>query len=136
MVPSQLSIPVQGRSEWEVFYAYPTISAPALFEALARVSEEQAESPPSAAQAYDVLLELSRAAQVWPTRKAARLQLLARHMTTLGDLHHARLRAWWEGVAALLPHMSPASRISHSPVRAQYFRPRHWACWCEQQGGA
>ena len=57
-------MPVQGRSEWEVFYAYPTISAPAFFEALARVSEEQADAPASAAQAYDTLLELSRVAQV------------------------------------------------------------------------
>ncbi len=64
MVPLQLAMPVQGRSEWEVFYAYPTISAPAFFQALARVSEEQADAPASAAQAYDTLLELSRAAQV------------------------------------------------------------------------
>ena len=63
-MPLQLATPVQGRSEWEVFYAYPTISAPAFFEALARVSEEQADAPASAAQAYETLLELSRAAQV------------------------------------------------------------------------
>lgn len=88
MRPPQLSTPVQGRSEWEVFYAYPTISAPALFEALARVSEEQADSPPSAAQAYDILLELSRAAQVWPTRKAALLQVLALYKTPKAVLHH------------------------------------------------
>ena len=43
--PLQLAAPVRGRSEWEVFYAYPTISAPAFFEALARVSEEQADAP-------------------------------------------------------------------------------------------
>lgn len=63
-LPAQLSTPIQGRSEWEVFYAYPTISAPAFFEALAGVSEEQARAPASAAEAYDALLELSRATQV------------------------------------------------------------------------
>lgn len=64
--PAQLSVPVQGRSEWEVFYAYPSISAPAFFEALAGVCEEQSCAPPSAsaADAYEALLELSRAAQV------------------------------------------------------------------------
>jgi len=63
-LPAQLSAPIQGRSEWEVFYAYPTISVPAFFEALAGVSEEQARAPASAAEAYDALLELSRAAEV------------------------------------------------------------------------
>ena len=63
---AQLSAPVQGRSEWEVFYAYPSISAPAFFKALAGVCEEQSHAPPSAsaADAYEALLELSRAAQV------------------------------------------------------------------------
>ena len=55
---------MQGRSEWEVFYAYPSISAPAFFEALAGASEAAARAPPSAAEAYDALLELSRSAQV------------------------------------------------------------------------
>lgn len=64
MCLAQLSTPVQGRSEWEVFYAYPSISAPALFEALAAVSEDTARAPASAAEAHDALLELSRAAQV------------------------------------------------------------------------
>ena len=62
--PTQVATPLQGRSEWEIFYAYPSISAPAFFEALAGASEEAARAPPSAAEAYDALLELSRSAQV------------------------------------------------------------------------
>ena len=63
----QVRAPVNDRSDWELFYAYPSLSAPVFFAA---ATEEVAALPGarqdagSAAGAYEDLHELAKALQV------------------------------------------------------------------------
>lgn len=56
---------MHDRSEWEVFYAYPSLSAPALFEAAAQAAARLPEGRQGgAAEAFQDLSELARTLQV------------------------------------------------------------------------
>ena len=65
MCTIQVAAPVEDRSSWEVFYSYPSISAPAFFAAAAAaVQQRRPESGASAADAFEDLHELAKAVQV------------------------------------------------------------------------
>jgi hypothetical protein len=64
-MPAQVAAPVADRSEWEVFYSYPSLSAPALFEAAARAAAGlPGAGQGGAAEALEDLQELAGALQV------------------------------------------------------------------------
>jgi hypothetical protein len=60
----QVAAPVEDRSNWEVFYSYPSISAPAFFDAAAAAVQQQPDSSGSAADAFEDLHEVVKAVQV------------------------------------------------------------------------
>ena len=55
---------MEDRSSWEVFYSYPSISAPAFFSAAAAAVQQQPDSGGSAADAFEDLHEIAKAVQV------------------------------------------------------------------------
>ncbi|BDA43944.1 Nuclear pore complex protein NUP133 [Coccomyxa sp. Obi] len=59
----QVAAPVEDRSSWEVFYSYPSISAPAFFDAAAAAVQQRPDSDTSAADAFEDLHELAKAVQ-------------------------------------------------------------------------
>lgn len=59
----QVVAPVDDRSHWEVFYSYPSFSAPAFFGAAAAAAE-QLPAGASAADAFEDVHELAKAVQV------------------------------------------------------------------------
>lgn len=60
----QVAAPVEDRSSWEVFYSYPSISAPAFFAAAAAAVQQRPDSGAIAADAFEDLHELAKAVQV------------------------------------------------------------------------
>ena len=57
---------IQGRSEWEVFYACPSLTAVAFFEAVASFAPVQATTPLTPLAQLDDVAEAARATQVQP----------------------------------------------------------------------
>lgn len=55
---------MEDPSNWEVFYSYPSISAPAFFDAAAAAVQQQPDSSGSAADAFEDLHEIVKAVQV------------------------------------------------------------------------
>jgi hypothetical protein len=58
-----VSAPVEDRSHWELFYSYPSVSAPALFGAAAALIGAALE-PASATEAFENLHEVAKTLQV------------------------------------------------------------------------
>lgn len=93
MCANQVAAPVEDRSSWEVFYSYPSISAPAFFGAAAAAVQQRPDADACAADAFEDLHELAKAVQVFVLIRLTKSCKVA--LSGLADAWYASYLFWY-----------------------------------------